>query len=1477
MSTITPAPRIGDVILIPAGACPEYRAAFRLRVTEILTRAGRGTLDRPIVGGTVVNANGSDRMLKGTPVERAATVDLAAVTVVTPAPATGAERRDADAEHAVRELARTRCDHAAGTPGCVHPECVGVPPVADATDTDGPAADTERLGESGLHTWARALRNAFAGYPGLGSVAMPDVTYRGQYTPGGVRRTGRTYSVAVAQVGGHTVHVIDWEADGYRPITSLVVDGVVVHADVADGHAMTTRERANLVSWRVADALRPATPVEPAAPAAPVAQVEPAAPAIKLADPAGRALATMAALTADVVHVGCLHGLKGAPRCHVTGADMPIMPRLVTCPECRAWLASESGRAWAGRWADTFARLAQTGYGCAGFTPRDGWPTMCAACNRPECAHTPALSAYPHNLGAIDAPAIESEATMSATVPATVAQVEPAAVPVVDAAPDVLAALLAGEPIPADALTPVEPAAPVEPVRLSVSVDRDALAAGLELAAWSAPRRPSVPVLSGVMITADADAGTVTLGSFDYEVFSINALPATVTAAGRVLVDVKALRDMVKKFPKVKRPTAAQVRKGVTLPAGAGMVTLTDTGSAVTVEYGSARASLPTLPAEDYPAIMLGTAAPVTVAQVDADILAATVARVTVAAGKDDTLPMLTAVQLTTDADGLRAHLAATDRYRLAVDAARWVPVVPDGAEPREHILPALIPAATLAYAAKWFGRTAGVVTVGMTYGTRSTMTGSGKTAKTVVTTIADSVTLTCGPVTIGTRTLDGDFPAVRALLPDTFVGTAQVDAHALADVVARVGMVAERSIPVRLTWHENEVIVAVGGEGSATASEILPASAADVVDGFTMGFNHTFLIDGLRAFPKGAAVRFGFVSAKTPAVLDSADTDGPDTFRYLIMPVRIGSGSDSAAPAAPVAAPVVEPAPVAVEPVAQVDADADAPAAPVAQVETGDAVPAGTLRKIRAALSAQGYTGHSVTARDGAITVKNARIDLDRLSGIMGRRYVAGETSHPAFGGHYTTYTPAVVDASAPVEPAAVVEPVAAPVAQVEPAAPVAVEPVAVPASVDLHGLTVERVAEILRTGTWSSASVRVGKGRESRPMAARVFTLNAGRLDYATEYKAVSSVLATLGGGWNRDTKGFAFAPSELVWNSTAAGARTAEPAAKVAAWLDRYAPIADAAPAAQVEPAAAPVVEPVAVAVEPVAQVDAVPAVVARALTLAVGDRVAVAGADGNGYPVQRRGYVKATPVDVGHRGVRVMLGESVEGAGRPVYVRDGSSVVTLAAETVAGTVDAAPAGGLHDAAERAAQVVHTAMNAGDFAGARVALGDVVRVAPAGYLIGRRFTVAQVAKIIDTAERAVAPAPAVEPVAAPVVEPVAIDADDADTLAAGQAAALAAMVAPVEPAAPASVVELDADGRLSFTLAPYAETVNAGRSYKASRKVIHAALRAARIMSAVVHAHADNRRGVLVACDAADRVRVAVIVRNTVTVVEPAAATV
>ena len=66
-------------------------------------------------------------------------------------------------------------------------------------------------------------------------------------------------------------------------------------------------------------------------------------------------------------------------------------------------------------------------------------------------------------------------------------------------------------------------------------VERDVLAEAVTWVARGVPARPSVPVLAGILINADAE-GSITLSAFDYEVSARITVPADVQDAGTVLV-----------------------------------------------------------------------------------------------------------------------------------------------------------------------------------------------------------------------------------------------------------------------------------------------------------------------------------------------------------------------------------------------------------------------------------------------------------------------------------------------------------------------------------------------------------------------------------------------------------------------------------------------------------------------------------------------------------------------------------------------------------------------------------------------------------------------------------------------------------------------------------------------------------------------------------------------------------------------------
>src|SRR6266545_4141315 len=216
-------------------------------------------------------------------------------------------------------------------------------------------------------------------------------------------------------------------------------------------------------------------------------------------------------------------------------------------------------------------------------------------------------------------------------------------------------------------------------------VERDALADAVAWTAKSLPSRPSVPVLAGVLLRVSD--GMLQVSGFDYEVSSQVTVDVHADADGAALVSGRLLAEITKALPAKPVDVAA-------------------VGSHVEITCGSARFTLPTMPVEDYPTL---PEMPATAGTVDAATFAAAVAQVAIAAGRDDTLPLLTGVRV--ELTGNTLALLATDRYRLAVRELEWRPD-----DPGVNVA-ALVPARTLADTAKALGPLGGSVTVALARG----------------------------------------------------------------------------------------------------------------------------------------------------------------------------------------------------------------------------------------------------------------------------------------------------------------------------------------------------------------------------------------------------------------------------------------------------------------------------------------------------------------------------------------------------------------------------------------------------------------------------------------------------------------------------------------------------------------------------------------------------------------------------------------
>lgn len=269
-------------------------------------------------------------------------------------------------------------------------------------------------------------------------------------------------------------------------------------------------------------------------------------------------------------------------------------------------------------------------------------------------------------------------------------------------------------------------------------IDRDTLADAVGWTARSLPTRPSVPVLTGLLLETTGDE--LQLSGFDYDTSTRATLPAEVHDEGKALVSGRLLAEIVR-----------------ALPAGKPVEVVHD-GTKVQVTCGNARFSLQTMPVDEYPQL---PAMPTASGTVKGDDFATAVSQASAAASRDEMLPLLTGIRL--ELEGSTISLMATDRFRASLRDLDWYPEVSDISAR------ALVPARVLSDTAK-----ALVAGSDITIAVSTSETGDGL--------IGFEGTVAGGVRRTTTRLLEGDFPRVRQLFTAQAETVAYVSTQTLVE-----------------------------------------------------------------------------------------------------------------------------------------------------------------------------------------------------------------------------------------------------------------------------------------------------------------------------------------------------------------------------------------------------------------------------------------------------------------------------------------------------------------------------------------------------------------------------------------------------------------------------------------------------------------------------------------------------------------------
>jgi DNA polymerase-3 subunit beta len=137
---------------------------------------------------------------------------------------------------------------------------------------------------------------------------------------------------------------------------------------------------------------------------------------------------------------------------------------------------------------------------------------------------------------------------------------------------------------------------------------------------------------------------------------------------------------------------------------------------------------------------------------------------------------------------------------------------------------------------------------------------------------------------------VDGDFPPVRKLVPESSPIKAILNVADLIEGTRRVALVAERNAPIRISLSEGQAVLDAGAGDDAQASESIDCTLEG--DSIVVAFNPQYLLDGLGVI-NTKYVQLALSHPNKPVLftgMTEPDNGEITEYRYLLVPIRFAS-----------------------------------------------------------------------------------------------------------------------------------------------------------------------------------------------------------------------------------------------------------------------------------------------------------------------------------------------------------------------------------------------------------------------------------------------------------------------------------------------------------------------------------------------------------------------------------------------------------
>lgn len=344
--------------------------------------------------------------------------------------------------------------------------------------------------------------------------------------------------------------------------------------------------------------------------------------------------------------------------------------------------------------------------------------------------------------------------------------------------------------------------------------------------------RSVLPILTGVLL--EARDGALRLVGSDNETWMELSVPATVAAAGSLVVPARYLMELVRR-----------------IPYGQVSLNVNATQRSLNVSWGRGKLAVHGFDAAEFPMI------PQVVGEAELEIgrldLLRMIRQTHFALSADATRAAFTGTLVTRDDD--RLTLVTTDGFRLALSATRV-------ALPAEQELGAIVPGRVL-------GDLAAII--------------DGEGPSIQVTMSKQLMSFRSGPLQVVTRLLEGHFPPYRQVIPRDFPTSIQTDRTALEQACDLASAaLRESGQAMRLELSPERLLIQANAPERGDLEEEIPVQFEG--EPMKVAFNPRYFVEGVRAV-ETQEVRCRFTGPGSAACVYGK---GQDNFLYVVLPVKV-------------------------------------------------------------------------------------------------------------------------------------------------------------------------------------------------------------------------------------------------------------------------------------------------------------------------------------------------------------------------------------------------------------------------------------------------------------------------------------------------------------------------------------------------------------------------------------------------------------